>query len=79
MWTIIIGILAGFLAGILIKGRGFGCFGNLLVGIVGSFLGNWIFNFLQISVNESSKTTMLTMSTVGAVALLLLVSIFNKR
>jgi uncharacterized membrane protein YeaQ/YmgE (transglycosylase-associated protein family) len=79
MWTIIIGILAGFLAGILIKGRGFGCFGNLLVGIVGSFLGNWIFNFLQISVNESSKTAMLTMSTVGAVALLLLVSIFNKR
>ncbi|CVK15548.1 Uncharacterized membrane protein YeaQ/YmgE, transglycosylase-associated protein family [Apibacter mensalis] len=79
MWTIIIGILAGFLAGILIKGRGFGCFGNLLVGIVGSFLGNWIFNFLQISVSEGSKTAMLAMSTVGAIALLLLVSIFNKR
>lgn len=46
MWTLLIGISSGFLAGTLIKGRGFGCFGNLMVGILGSFLGNWLFKHL---------------------------------
>lgn len=79
MWTLLIGISSGFLAGTLIKGRGFGCFGNLMVGILGSFLGNCLFKHLQIPVNENDKTLMLAMSTLGAIFLLALVSIFTKR
>lgn len=79
MWTLLIGISSGFLAGTLIKGRGFGCFGNLMVGILGSFLGKWLFKHLQIPVNENDKTLMLAMSTLGAIFLLALVSIFTKR
>ncbi|WP_303838837.1 GlsB/YeaQ/YmgE family stress response membrane protein [Apibacter mensalis] len=79
MWTLLIGISSGFLAGTLIKGRGFGCFGNLMVGILGSFLENWLFKHLQIPVNENDKTLMLAMSTIGAIFLLALVSIFTKR
>ncbi|PQL89995.1 GlsB/YeaQ/YmgE family stress response membrane protein [Apibacter sp. wkB309] len=79
MWTLLIGISSGFLAGTLIKGRGFGCFGNLMVGILGSFLGNWLFRYLQIPVNENDKTLLLAMSTLGAIFLLALVSIFTKR
>ncbi|QII69782.1 GlsB/YeaQ/YmgE family stress response membrane protein [Apibacter sp. B3706] len=79
MWTLLIGISSGFLAGTLIKGRGFGCFGNLMIGILGSFLGNWLFKHFQIPVNENDKTLMLAMSTLGAIFLLALVSIFTKR
>lgn len=79
MWTLLIGISSGFLAGTLIKGRGFGCFGNLMVCILGSFLGNWLFRHLQIPVNENDKTLLLAMSTIGAIFLLALVSIFTKR
>lgn len=79
MWTIIIGIFSGFLASTLIKGRGLGCFLNLLIGIVGSYLGKWIFDLLHIAVIEESKTAMLAMSTVGSIMLLIIVSIFNKK
>ncbi len=79
IWSIVIGIIAGFLAGVLTRGRGYGCLINLLVGVIGSVLGGWIFNLLKISVNEGSKVGMLTMSTVGAIALLLLISLFKGR
>lgn len=79
MWTLLIGISSGFLAGTLIKGRGFGCFGNLMIGILGSLLGNWLFRHLQIPVNENDKILLLAMSTLGAIFLLALISIFTKR
>ena len=46
LWTIIIGILAGFLAGKIVKGHGMGTLMDLLIGIVGSVLGGWIFTLL---------------------------------
>ncbi|TWP22993.1 GlsB/YeaQ/YmgE family stress response membrane protein [Apibacter muscae] len=77
-WTIIIGILAGFLAGILMRGKGFGCLVNLIIGVVGSVLGAKIFKILNISVNENSRIGDLSMSLVGAIVLLAIVSIFRK-
>ena len=44
IWYIIIGIIAGFVAGKLMRGGGFGLFINLLVGIVGGVLGGWVFS-----------------------------------
>ncbi|MGM5629598.1 GlsB/YeaQ/YmgE family stress response membrane protein [Apibacter raozihei] len=79
IWSIIIGILAGFLAGVLIRGRGFGCLINLLVGVIGSVLGGWIFSLLNISVSHGSKIGVLTTSTVGAICLLCIVSLFKRR
>ncbi len=49
LWTIIIGILAGFIAGKIVKGQGMGTLMDLLVGIVGSVLGGWIFTLLGTS------------------------------
>ena len=43
---IILGGLAGWLAGQLTKGRGFGCLGNVLLGIVGSVVGGWLFSLI---------------------------------
>ncbi|PQL90863.1 GlsB/YeaQ/YmgE family stress response membrane protein [Apibacter adventoris] len=78
-WSVIIGIIAGFLAGVLMRGKGFGCFINLLVGIIGSVLGGWIFSLLQISVNKESRIGVLSMSTIGAIVLLLIISFFKKE
>jgi len=49
LWEIIIGILAGFLAGQIVKGSGMGILIDLLVGIVGSILGGWIFGLLGLA------------------------------
>ena len=49
IWFILIGILAGFVAGRLMRGGGFGLIVNLVVGIIGGVLGGWLFGLLGIS------------------------------
>jgi len=48
LYAVIIGILAGWLAGLVMKGRGFGMIGNLVVGIVGAVIGSLVFSALGI-------------------------------
>jgi uncharacterized membrane protein YeaQ/YmgE (transglycosylase-associated protein family) len=49
LWFIIVGIVAGFLAGKMMKGKGFGLLINLLVGVGGALLGGWLFGALGLS------------------------------
>lgn len=49
LFFILVGLLAGFLAGQVMRGRSFGIIGNLVVGVVGSILGGWVFGLLGIS------------------------------
>ena len=46
---LLIGLVAGWLAGKIMKGKGFGLVGNLIVGVVGAFIGGFIFNALNIA------------------------------
>jgi uncharacterized membrane protein YeaQ/YmgE (transglycosylase-associated protein family) len=71
LWTVLIGIIAGFLAGKIVKGHGMGTLMDLLVGIVGSVLGGWIFTLLGLA--AYGLIGQLVMATVGAVVLLLIV------
>lgn len=68
IWYILIGLAAGFIAGKLVKGGGFGLWVNLLVGIIGGVLGGWLFGILGI--HTSSIIGSLLTSVVGAVVLL---------
>ena len=65
---LIVGALAGFLAGKFMKGDGFGLWGNLGVGIVGGFLGGWLFGMLGIGGGGMIWSTVVAF--VGAVILL---------
>ncbi len=51
---ILAGLLAGWLAGLVVRGRGFGCLGDILLGIVGAFLGAFILSLLPVSVPGST-------------------------
>ena len=77
LWYIIIGIVAGFIAGKLMRGGGFGLFINLLVGVVGGLLGGWMFGLLGIA--TTGLLGSLFTSIVGAVGLLWIVSLFNNK
>lgn len=77
IWSIIIGILAGFIAGKIMRGSGFGLLLNLLVGIVGGVLGRQIYILLGFDANGILGN--LIMSTVGAIVLLWIVSLFKKK
>ena len=65
---LVIGIVAGFLAGKIMKGSGYGLFGDLVVGVIGSFIGVWVFGLLGISIG--GILGLLVASIVGALILL---------
>ena len=71
IYQILIGILAGWLAGRIMRGRGFGILIDLLVGIVGSVLGGFIFGLLGLY--SGGLLGQLVVATVGAMFLLFLV------
>lgn len=70
--SILIGALAGFLAGKIMKGGGFGFWINLLVGIVGGFIGGFI-------IHKGGIVWELISATLGAVILLWIISLFKKK
>jgi len=78
LWFILIGIVAGFLAGLIMKGRGFGLIINLLVGIAGGVIGGWIFGFLNISCCKGLVGNLIS-ATIGAIVLLFILSLFKKK
>ena len=53
LWFLIVGIIAGFLAGKVMRGTGFGLIGDLIVGVLGALLGGWVFGLLHISLTSS--------------------------
>lgn len=71
-----LGAIAGWLAGLIMKGGGFGLVVNIIVGIVGAIIGGWVFSFLGIS-TESLFGSMVT-AVVGAIILLFIVGLINK-
>jgi len=77
IWSIIVGILAGAIAGWIMRGSGFGIILNLIVGLVGSVLGGWIYGLLGF--HTDSILGILLMSVIGAVVLLWIVSLFRKK
>ncbi len=79
IWYILIGLAAGYVAGQLTRGRGFGLLVNLIVGIVGGVLGGLIFGALGFSVNPDSITGNLVSSVVGAILLLGIASLFRRK
>ncbi|MFP3976971.1 MULTISPECIES: GlsB/YeaQ/YmgE family stress response membrane protein [Marinobacter] len=76
IFFLIIGGLAGWLAGVIMKGRGFGVLANVGIGIVGSFLGGFVFRLLGLAAQGAIGE--LVTATVGAVLLLAIVSQIRK-
>ena len=77
IWWIIIGAVAGWLAGKLMRGGGFGFLVNLLVGIAGGVIGGWVFDKLGISIGGVIGN--LVTALVGAILLLWIISLFKKK
>jgi uncharacterized membrane protein YeaQ/YmgE (transglycosylase-associated protein family) len=74
---IIVGAIAGWLAGLIVKGYGFGLVGNIVLGIVGAFVGGWIFAQLGIVIVSGLIGTIIA-ATAGAVVLLLLIRVIRQ-
>jgi uncharacterized membrane protein YeaQ/YmgE (transglycosylase-associated protein family) len=72
---IILGLIAGWLAGKLVRGEGFGCIGDVILGLIGSVIGGWLFTKLGI-VHTNTFLFSLAAATVGAVVLVAIAHLF---
>lgn len=76
IWTIIIGIVAGWLAGQISRGHGFGVWVDLIVGVVGALIGNFILSMFGL--HQYGIIGSLITSTLGAIILLWVVRLFMQ-
>jgi len=73
---IVIGLLAGWIAGKISRGRGFGCIANVILGLIGALLGGWIFT--RLGVWGGGFLFSLAAATVGAVVLVAIARLFSS-
>lgn len=76
LWFLIIGILAGWLAGQVMKGGGYGLIGDLVLGIIGAFVGGWALGL--VGVTAGGFIGRVITATIGAVILVFLVRLIKK-
>jgi uncharacterized membrane protein YeaQ/YmgE (transglycosylase-associated protein family) len=77
LWFLIIGAVAGWLAGLLMKGKGFGLLWNIIIGCVGALLGGFLFGVIGISAGGSLIGSLIT-ALVGAIILLYIAKLIKK-
>jgi len=74
---LLIGAVAGWLAGLIVKGGGFGLFGNMVVGIIGAFLAGWLLPRVGFALGGGLIGAVVH-ATIGAVILLLVVRVLKR-
>lgn len=76
LYLLFVGLIAGWLAGAIMKGSGFGLLGNIVVGVVGAFLGGFLFRLAGFA--AYGLIAQLIMALIGAIVLILIVRTLRK-
>lgn len=76
LW-LVVGAIAGWLAGVIVRGYGLGLVGNIVVGIIGSFIGGWLFTQTGIGMG-GGMVGAIAGATIGAVVLLFLLRLVRR-
>jgi uncharacterized membrane protein YeaQ/YmgE (transglycosylase-associated protein family) len=77
VWFILVGLVAGWLAGVLVKGGGFGLIGDIVVGILGALVGGFLFGVLGFS-GGGGLLGSIVVATVGAVVLIFVLRLIKR-
>ncbi|MBV9493769.1 MAG: GlsB/YeaQ/YmgE family stress response membrane protein [Acidobacteria bacterium] len=77
IWFLLIGLIAGWLAGRVMRGGGYGVVGDMIIGIIGSLLGGWLFGLLGIGAGGGLIGALIT-AFVGAVVLIFLLRLIRR-
>ena len=76
---IIVGLVAGVLASMVMGGTGYGLIGDIIIGIVGAFVGGWIFSALGVASPLGGIAGTILVAFIGAVVLLFIIHLFRRR
>jgi uncharacterized membrane protein YeaQ/YmgE (transglycosylase-associated protein family) len=75
---LLVGLIAGWLAGQIVKGTGFGLVADLCIGIIGAFIGNWLLPRLGIHLGFGILAAIIS-ATIGAILLLVILRLVSRR
>jgi len=78
LW-IIVGLVAGWLAGVIMKGGGYGLIGDLILGLIGALVGGWLFSLILPSAEPTGLIGSIIVATIGAVVLVAIVRLVRGR
>ena len=76
IWFLLVGLVAGWLAGKLMKGSGYGVIGDIVIGVVGAFVGGFLFRLVGIAAYGTIGT--IIVATIGAMVLVALVRALKR-
>jgi uncharacterized membrane protein YeaQ/YmgE (transglycosylase-associated protein family) len=75
---VIVGLIAGWLAGQIMRGSGYGIVADIIIGIIGAFIGNWLWVTLRLPTIGNGWISAIVISTVGALVLLFLLRLIRR-
>jgi uncharacterized membrane protein YeaQ/YmgE (transglycosylase-associated protein family) len=75
---LVVGAVAGWLAGVIVRGFGFGVVGNIIVGIVGAFLAGWLLPQLGLNLGVTGIAGAILYALIGAIILLLIIGLIRR-
>ena len=75
--ALIIGAIAGWLAGLIVRGAGFGLIGNIVIGIIGALVAGWLLPRLGVSLGSGTVRDIIN-ATIGAVVVLVILSLVRR-
>ena len=76
IWFLLIGLIAGWLAGQVMKGGGFGIIGDMIVGVIGALIGGWLFG--QLGIRTGGLLGAIITAFVGALILIFLLRVIRR-
>ena len=77
VWFILVGLIAGWLAGMIVKGGGYGLVGDIVVGILGALLGGYLFGSLGGAVGGGLLGS-IVVATLGAIILIVILRLIKR-
>ena len=75
---LLVGLIAGWLAGKIVQGTGLGLFGDIIIGVIGAFIGRWLFTYFHLRIGVNFWVDAILTATAGAVVLLLLLRLVRR-
>jgi len=75
---LVVGLIAGWLAGQIMKGSGYGLIGDLIIGLIGAFIGTWLWGLLSLPTIGNTLISAIVISTVGALVLLFVLRLIKR-
>ena len=80
LMILVVGGVAGWIAGLIVRGSGYGIIGDITVGLIGAFVGNWIVRAFHLALNLGSPLAdRIIISIAGAVLLMVVVGLLRPR